>query len=345
MLALKRRIERLAAAPYPVLITGESGTGKDLVARALHDASDRGDEPYIAVNCGALPPTLVESLLFGAEEGAYTGAQQRSGHFAEADGGTLFLDEVAELPPSAQAALLRVIEDGIVRPVGGREQRVDVRIVAATHRDLAAMVRSRRFRLDLYHRLAVLRLTAPPLRERTRDLPALVGVLMGSAASRLTPCAHARLAAHAWPGNVRELRHVLLRCAYETDGAITGAHVELAGVQIHPCDALPPGWSDLTMDEIHERIAIAFRRRHGSDRAAARQLRCSATSVGHWARRAAARAAGIPTGADAPTELDTSENTDASFDHDASTAANAPPDLDPALAPVDRSLSLSPVRG
>jgi two-component system response regulator GlrR len=218
MQALFRRLERLAAVDVSVLIVGETGTGKELVAAALHRLSPRRAARFEPVNCGALSRELLRSELFGHERGAFTGAVERhTGVLREAAGGTVFLDEVGELPLDAQAALLRFLGTGEVRPVGlTRTLHVDVRVVAATHRDLPAAIQRGTFREDLYYRLREVTLRVPPLRERTEDLPLLVehcrrrfNARYGLAIDGLTREGVAALAAHPWPGNVRELEAVL----------------------------------------------------------------------------------------------------------------------------------------
>jgi two-component system NtrC family response regulator len=207
---------RAAPADVPVLVLGESGTGKELLARALHYNSPRARGPFVPVNVAALPSTLVEAELFGVVKGAFTGAvSDREGLFRRAEGGTLFLDEIGEMPAGTQAALLRALERHEVRPVGGdREQTVDVRVLAATNRDLPAAVEDGVFRRDLYHRLAVVILRLPALRERVGDLPLLVAHLLdrhGAPGVTVDPEAMRILAAWPWPGNVRELENELLR--------------------------------------------------------------------------------------------------------------------------------------
>ncbi|NIV74615.1 MAG: hypothetical protein GWN37_07230, partial [Gammaproteobacteria bacterium] len=215
-----RAAERAAASGASVLIRGETGTGKELLARAVHDGSDRAREPFVALNCAALPDTLLESELFGHVRGAFTGADRdREGLFEAAEGGTLFLDEIGEMPVPLQAKLLRAVQDGEIRPVGGSETReIDTRIVAATHRDLRTEVSEGRFRRDLYYRLAVLPLTLPPLRERRPDiLPLARALLYRHGETENKPgCSLSRgagdlLLAHAWPGNIRELENELQR--------------------------------------------------------------------------------------------------------------------------------------
>ncbi|MBR6975414.1 MAG: sigma-54-dependent Fis family transcriptional regulator, partial [Ottowia sp.] len=204
----------------PVLVRCESGTGKELVAQAIHACSHRADGPFVPVNCGAIPESLLEAEFFGARKGSYTGAvQDREGFFQAAHGGTLFLDEIGELPLSMQAKLLRAIQERRVRPLGAtQEEDVDVRIVSATHRDLAAGVRSGRFRQDLYYRLNVIEIIVPPLRERREDIPALVHTLLeriardtGSEALHVSGSQMRELSSAQLPGNVRELENLLYR--------------------------------------------------------------------------------------------------------------------------------------
>jgi two-component system response regulator HydG len=214
-------VERIAAANVPVLITGETGTGKGAIARKLHDASTRATQPFITINCAALPEQLLESELFGHVKGAFTGAtQDHPGLFVAADGGTVLLDELAEMPIALQPKLLRVLEAGTVRPVGAtRERSVDVRVIAATHRDLAKSVAAGTLRQDLLYRLNVLPIEVPPLRDRRDDIAPLVDHFLADAlarhpearARRFAPTAMRRLLDHMWPGNVRELAHVVER--------------------------------------------------------------------------------------------------------------------------------------
>src|SRR5690606_28562764 len=226
---LFRAIGRLAQAPVSVLVTGETGTGKELVARALHRESPRAQKPFIALNTAAIPAELLESELFGHEAGAFTGAARRHvGRFEQADGGTLFLDEIGDMPLPLQTRLLRVLAEGEFFRVGGRELiRVDVRVVAATHQPLEALVAQGRFRADLLHRLDVVRLQLPPLRERLEDIPLLAarflqaaGARFDAAPKRLAPAAMQRLQAHRWPGNVRALENLCCRPAAPAPGAL-----------------------------------------------------------------------------------------------------------------------------
>ncbi|MCL1635854.1 nitrogen regulation protein NR(I) [Luteimonas sp. SX5] len=238
MRALFRSIGRLAQAPVSVLITGETGTGKELVARALHRESPRARKPFVALNTAAIPAELLESELFGHEAGAFTGAQKRHvGRFEQADGGSLFLDEIGDMPLPLQTRLLRVLAEGEFFRVGGRELiRVDVRVIAATHQPLEMLVADGRFRADLLHRLDVVRLQLPPLRERREDVPELAEAFLHSAARKLgAPAkrfakgAMERLQAHDWPGNVRELENLCWRLAALAPGeAITRADVDEA---------------------------------------------------------------------------------------------------------------------
>jgi DNA-binding NtrC family response regulator len=221
------QIEKFAAARGVVLIQGESGTGKELVAKALHFNSPRKAGPFVVIDCGAIPEALQESELFGHEKGAFTGAiATKKGLFEEAHGGTLFLDEVAELAPGLQAKLLRALQDGEIRRVGGTKTlRVDARVIAATNRDLAAEVRDGAFREDLFYRLNVFPIFLPPLRERREDIPLLVDHFLdriaqdgGGPLKRLSPEALRAMLAYPWPGNVRELEHALERAALLSEG-------------------------------------------------------------------------------------------------------------------------------
>jgi len=226
--AMRRVLElarRAARSDAPVLLTGESGSGKGLCARFLHDHGPRREGPFLQVNCAALPELLVESELFGVRRGAFTDAREdRDGLFVQASGGTLFLDEIAEMPLGAQAKLLQVLEGGRVRPIGAdREKAVDVRVLAATNRSPEEQLRERRFRADLYYRLNVLRLDLPPLRERPEDLMELVDVFLARASRRhgaplvgISAEAMRKLLAHDWPGNVRELANVVERAVVLT---------------------------------------------------------------------------------------------------------------------------------
>ncbi|HTJ83555.1 MAG TPA: sigma 54-interacting transcriptional regulator, partial [Polyangiaceae bacterium] len=227
--ALRRTVhtcEKIAHSDVPVLVVGESGSGKELFARAIHAESKRAEAAFVSENCGAIPEPLLESALFGHVRGAFTGADRsRIGLFEAADGGTLFLDEVGEMSLGMQAKLLRVLEDGIVRPLGTeRTKHVDVRLIAATHRDLSKMVAERTFREDLFYRLAIVTVRVPPLRERAEDIPLLVRQFLARysapGATQVTPRAMQRLVAFSWPGNVRQLENEIRRALVLADGAI-----------------------------------------------------------------------------------------------------------------------------
>ncbi len=222
MREVKSLVLRYASSESPVLVTGESGTGKELVARAVHDASRRRALPFVALNCGALPESLLESELFGAEKGAFTDAVSRPGCFERANGGTLFLDEIGEMSAAAQTRLLRVIEERELTRVGGsRAILLDVRVVSATNRELRPGGPCGGFRPDLYYRLGVLPIRVPPLRERGDDIPVLAAHFLsrpGKANVVVSDEALAALRSHAWPGNVRELRNVMERAVLSADG-------------------------------------------------------------------------------------------------------------------------------
>jgi len=230
MLTVLSEIERLARLRWPALIRGESGTGKELVARALHDRGPRAEGPFVALNAGGLPKHLIESELFGHEKGSFTGAVvAHRGVFEQAHGGTLFMDEIAELPLDMQARLLRVLETWEIRRVGAESSTlVDVRLVCATHQDLAAMVTAGSFRLDLYYRIARLALDLPPLRDRASDIDVLIQHFLDQLRDEVGPRsladdARTALLAYRWPGNVRELRNVLAAAAVNSCGQVITA--------------------------------------------------------------------------------------------------------------------------
>jgi DNA-binding NtrC family response regulator len=215
-------IGQVAASDVTVMITGESGTGKELIARSIHRHSHRSARPYVAVNCSAIPENLIESELFGHERGAFTGATaQRLGKFEVCDGGTIFLDEIGDMTPATQTKILRVLQEGEIQRVGSSETlKVNVRVIAATNKDLEALVKDREFREDLYYRLNVVRLRLPPLRERAEDIPQIVDFFIQSLAKgkktkarKVSPEALAILCRHNWPGNVRELENMIYRSA------------------------------------------------------------------------------------------------------------------------------------
>jgi len=253
--SVMERVELVAPSDAPVLIIGETGSGKEVVARAIHKGSPRAAGPFLRVNCGAIPPELIDSELFGHERGSFTGAVSlRKGWFERADGGTLFLDEVGELPLAAQVRLLRVLQDGSFERVGGQRQlRVDVRVVAATNRDLKTMVTGGRFREDLWYRVAVFPIQIPPLRERIDDIPAMAAHFALRAAKRLgttslvpSPADNELLVLYPWPGNVRELAAVVERAAILGNGRrlevakALGVNTELAPVEEIPLQPSPP---------------------------------------------------------------------------------------------------------
>jgi len=245
-----RAAEKAAASIIPVLIEGESGVGKELIARAIHGSGERRAKPFVAVNCGALPENLIESILFGHEKGAFTGATEKhTGKFVEADGGTLFLDEVAELPAPAQVKLLRALQEGEVELVGGRRTvKINVRIISATNRDLIADVKARRFREDLFYRLHVFPLSVPPLRVRRDDIPLLarhfltrIAAEEGKRIRAITADGMALLAAYHWPGNVRQLENTVFRAVVLADGHEIGPdEFPQVAAQISSDETLPP---------------------------------------------------------------------------------------------------------
>lgn len=243
------QIDRATESDVTLLISGESGTGKEAVAQAVHRLGSRGPGPFIPVNCGALPTTLIESELFGHAKGSFTGAiAHHAGRFVQAHGGTLFLDEVGEMALSAQAKLLRVLESKTVHPIGSaKPRRVDVRVIAATNRDLARDVEDRRFREDLYYRLNVVPIELPPLRERPEDIGDLARHFLRAESKRtrtpvktLDPGALHVLVQHPWPGNVRELSNIVQRIGYNTEGASISAHAAAAALDPARSSSEPP---------------------------------------------------------------------------------------------------------
>jgi DNA-binding NtrC family response regulator len=263
-------LQKVAETDLTVLVRGESGTGKELVAQALHQRSTRRQRPFVAVNCAAINRELVESELFGHEKGAFTGADaRRQGRFESADGGTIFLDEIGDMPLETQAKVLRVLQERCFERVGGtRAIQVDVRVVAATHRNLEEEVRRGRFREDLYYRLRVVEIELPPLRERREDLPALaqrflerVTERLGLEKKRLGESALAKLGRHAWPGNVRELQNALERAAVLAPGpVIEEADLPLAGGAAEPPAAGPADADVSSFAEAKRRAVEGFER-------------------------------------------------------------------------------------
>ena len=268
--------EKAAASAISVLLEGEPGVGKELIAHAIHGSGTRRAKPFVAVNCGAMPETLVESILFGHEKGAFTGATERhAGKFVEADGGTLFLDEVGELPPPAQVKLLRALQEGAVEPVGGRKVvKLDVRIISATNRNLIADVKAGRFREDLFYRLHVFPLSVPPLRTRREDVPDLARHFLtrfaaeeGKRVRGISREALSLLAAANWPGNVRQLENAMFRAVVLAEGEEIGinefpqiaAQVSSDEASIpqlsEPSPAITASWPDGPADVVPVRIA------------------------------------------------------------------------------------------
>jgi two-component system response regulator HydG len=268
MLSIFEQIDKVAPTNATILIEGETGTGKELVARAIHDNSHRKDKPLISINCAAIPETLIESELFGHEKGAFTGAaSQREGLVVAAHGGTLFLDEIGELPLEAQARLLRVLQEGEVRPVGStKTQKVDIRLVAATHRDLQSRCQEGQFREDLYFRLNVIKLQIPALRERGQDIITLAESLLtqfcqsyGKTVLNLSDTAKQAILSHNWPGNVRELENTMQRAVILCDDHAeitpellklqTDAHTENSSSET-------PATPDLSLEDYFQRFVL-----------------------------------------------------------------------------------------
>jgi len=329
-LEVKRQARRVALTDSAVLLLGETGTGKELLAHGIHAASRRAARPLVSVNIAAVPDTLLEAEFFGVAPGAYTGAERagRDGKFKLADGGTLFLDEIGDMPLALQAKLLRALQEQEIEPLGSnRVERVDVRVIAATSRDLAAMVADGSFRADLYYRLNVLPIRLPPLRERLSDLEALSEVLAediarrsGMAHKSLAPDALELLAAQPWPGNIRELRNVIEQATLMTDDPHLGAGHFAAALQIAGpgwVEAAAPGMSESAVpttaghgdgtasllrplaEQVSEveaaAIAAALKATGGNRVAAARMLRMSRAALyAKLARAPRPRAAGTP---------------------------------------------------
>ena len=314
-------IDRLAPSDLPASILGETGTGKELVARALHARSPRCDGPFIPVNCAAIPESLMESELFGHEKGAFSGAErQRKGAFEEADQGTLFLDEIGEMPLDLQSKLLRALDSGEVKRVGSsRPIQVSVRIVSATHRDLAAQVRAGKFREDLFFRLCVIPVAVPPLRRRQGDVRALAHRFLDAAAPRglqlrWSEEALQRLEAYDWPGNVRQLRNVVQRALlFRGEGTVLPASA-VTFEDLRP--PAGPGGDDttlylpgLTMDDIErEAIRLSLRRHRGKRAAVVKELQIAKSTVmkriGQWKLQDEGRESGAPPEDDGDDDVD-----------------------------------------
>ena len=309
MARLVNRARRVALRNVPVLIEGESGTGKEMLARAIHRASSRRDKPFVAVNCGAIPASLVESVLFGHEKGAFTGAlAEKKGHIREANNGTLFLDEIGELPLEVQVKLLRPLQEGRVQPVGSsKEYPVDIRILAATNRTVADEVAGGRFREDLFYRLAVAVLKIPPLRDRPGDLGLLVDALLkqvnleaeaepGYRDKKISAGARNLVLAHPWPGNVRELLNTLKRAAIWSDGATISAEdlrealLPVPGTQRRDVLGRPLG-AGFSLPEVLKEVAQHYLGR-AMDEAAGTKVRAAeivglpnATTLTNWLKK------------------------------------------------------------
>jgi len=300
MQAVFALIRQAAPGDANILITGESGTGKELVARALHHNSPRAERPFVPVNCAAVPATLLESELFGHVKGAFTGAvKARRGLFREAEGGTLFLDEIGDMAPELQAKLLRVTEDRAVRPVGSDEAiPVDLRLMAASNKDLMARIREGLFREDLYYRLAVIPIQLPPLRDRREDIPLLAGHFLRRAATTpgkeihsFTPEAMAALLRHPWPGNVRELENVVERAVTLAVGDRIPPEALLLDASAAPAPAalLAQAARRPTLEELTAEYVTLVLREAGGDKAkAAEILGVSKRTLYRWQRQLSA---------------------------------------------------------
>jgi transcriptional regulator with PAS, ATPase and Fis domain len=274
MLKLLELVARVSQVDSTILVTGESGVGKERIARMVHERSTRSQREMVAINCGALPETLLESELFGHAKGSFTGAtQDRAGLFEEASGGTLFLDEIGEVTPAMQVKLLRVLQEQEVRRVGENKNRsVDVRVIAATNRNLAKEVEAGRFRQDLYYRLRVIELAVPPLRERREDILALARELLAAAAVRtkskatsFTPAAVDQLQRYAWPGNVRELENALERAAVMA----RGSRIDVGDLPAEIAGAIATSWApgdERPLAQVEKDYILAVLDAHGGNR-------------------------------------------------------------------------------
>ena len=283
MIAMYKAIARVASLNVPVVILGESGSGKELVAQSIHDLGGRAAGPFIAINCGAIPDTLLENELFGSTRGAFTDSRQdRRGALSRADGGTLFLDEIGDISPAFQVKLLRFLQDGVVTPLGAeKSHRVDVRLIAATHRDIKRLVAEGKFREDLYYRLAGYEIAVPPLRERASDIPLLVEHFKRTVAGEMKresiPGPSQPLldvfAAHHWPGNVRELEQVIRRTVIDSGALVDPAAAARAlrdiapSAEPKPAAAIPAEAEDdlVSLDEAEKRHIIAVLRATGGN--------------------------------------------------------------------------------
>jgi two-component system response regulator HydG len=283
-----KMIEKVSQHEYPVLILGESGTGKELVARSIHFSGERKSRPFAPVDCSALVPTLIESELFGYVKGAFTGAvQAKQGLLEAAQGGTLFLDEIGDLPVDLQAKLLRVLQEREVKPVGSTERRpLDVRIIAATNRDLEAAIRNGSFRQDLYFRLNVVQIKLPPLRERKSDIPLLVTSFLDKftdpqgPARTISEDAMRRLVAYDWPGNVRELENAIERAVALGSGPIVHVGDLPSSLQYPSSERAPEKEELLPLEELERRAILRTLRETGGDKlAAARMLGIGKTTL------------------------------------------------------------------
>ncbi|ESR23110.1 sigma-54-dependent transcriptional regulator [Lutibaculum baratangense] len=280
--------ERAAASNIPIILEGESGVGKEVIARAIQGSSNRAGKPFVAVNCGAIPENLVESTLFGHERGAFTGAtERRIGKFVEADGGTLFLDEVSELPPDAQVKLLRALQEGEVDPVGARKPvKTDFRLISATNRSMIEIVQQGAFREDLYYRLNVFPIMIPPLRERPEDIPSLVqhfatrfAAEEGKRIDGVSPRAIELLMRHRWPGNVRQLENAVFRAVVLADGPEVGIEA-FPQIAAQVPDLEPDDIATAQLRETAQRMAVAGRRGWGAHQSPAQPQDLAGPRVG-----------------------------------------------------------------
>ncbi len=280
MHVLREHLKRYAQTDSAVLIRGETGSGKEVAARQLHQLSPRCSGPFIAVNCGAIPADLVEAELFGTALGAFTGARKRRGWFELAHRGTLFLDEIGDLPLSAQTTLLRTLENGVIWPVGAEQaQHVDIRIVCATHRPVLEMVKERTFRQDLYHRISTLSVFVPPLRHRKEDMMSLAHAFFGERADELSPSIWRRIEAYDWPGNVREFRNVLTRAfIHASPGPVRLEHLTFSQLGERVDRDVSTRTKPLH-EALAEHVGHTLRLCGGNVRATARALRVSPTTV------------------------------------------------------------------